>query len=72
MDHPSPATTATVMQPFHVDMPEESLADLRHRAGWLSDHLSGHDPGWFHAVPGEIFAAPRSWVEQGYLLSQSR
>ena len=26
----------------------------------------GLDPGWLHHVPGEIFQAPRSWVEKAY------
>jgi hypothetical protein len=54
---------ATGIRRFHVEIPEETLDDLRRRiaAGrWASRELVDDRSPFL----GEIFRAPRSWVEQ--------
>ena len=43
----------TEILPFRVGVPDEAIADLRRRIAAVR---------W----PGEIFRAPRSWVEKAY------
>jgi pimeloyl-ACP methyl ester carboxylesterase len=47
---PTEGSDQTAVHPFHVDVPEAELTDLRRRI----------------RVPGEIYQAPRSWTEQAY------
>lgn len=41
MENQTHETTATVVRPFHVDMPEEAIADLRQRIA--ATHFPGKE-----------------------------
>jgi pimeloyl-ACP methyl ester carboxylesterase len=56
---------ATAIRPFTVEIPEAERAQtLAAAAGQAAPEVKL--PVGFTTFPGEIFRAPRSWVEKGY------
>ena len=53
----------SAIRAFRVDIPDEALEDLRRRIA--ATRLPSQELV-YTTFPGEIFRAPRSWVEQSY------
>ena len=56
----STVETVIDIRPFHVDIPDEALEDLRRRIA------ATNWPERATVFPGERYQAPRSWTEDAY------